>query len=106
LIVAVAGLIAASFPLREADLKELQWCSARKIRWKAVYLQTGDIDSATRAANFPIYPAPEQTHLKQKLNYLKRVKLNLYLDVPAPGFPRQSGVTMPQFNQDRLRKNN
>ena len=106
LIVAVAGLIAASFPLREADLKELQWCSARKIRWKAVYLQTEDIDSATRAANFPIYPAPEQTHLKQKLNYLKREKLNLYLDVPAPGFPRQSGVTMPQFNQDRLRKNN
>lgn len=83
LVAAVAGLIAASFPLREADRSTLKWYYEGKTKWKAVYLQTENIETATRAANFTIYPSPEQTRLKQKLEYLKKEKLNLYLDTPA-----------------------
>jgi hypothetical protein len=83
LITAIAGLIAASFPLREADRNTLNWYMEGKTHWKTSYLQTEDIKAATRAANFPIYPSPELTHLKQKLEYLKREKLNLYLDFPT-----------------------
>ncbi|MFA5322216.1 MAG: hypothetical protein WC373_06025 [Smithella sp.] len=80
---AIAGLIIASFPLREADCNTLKWFAESKTIWKAVYLQTENIETATRAANFPIYPAPDRTHLKQKLEYLKKEKLNLYLDAPS-----------------------
>ena len=97
LVTAVAGLIAASFPLREADRSTLNWYAEGKSRWKAVYLQTEDIEVATRAANFPIYPAPERTRLKQKLEYLKSERLNLYLDVPAAAVaPLQSGAPSPK----------
>jgi hypothetical protein len=89
LMVAVVGLIAASFPLREADRNTLNWYAEGKTRWKATYLQTEDIETATHAANFPIYPAPERTGLKQKLEYLKKEKLNLYLDAPSPHFNQE-----------------
>jgi hypothetical protein len=82
LTAAVAGLIAATFPLREADRNGMKWLVEGKTKWKAAYLQTEDIETATRAANFPIYPVPERTRLKQKLEYLKKEKLNLYLDAP------------------------
>lgn len=82
LAVAVVGLIAASFPLREADHGTLNWYSQGKSRWKAAYLQTEDIGAATRAANFLIDAAPESV-LKQRLKYLKRERLNLYLDASS-----------------------
>jgi len=92
LAVTVAGLIAASFPLRAVDLNTLKWYTEGKTKWKAVYLKTEDIEMATRAAKFPIYPIPENTFLKQKLEYLKKEKLNLYLDVPSFAAIRQSGA--------------
>ncbi|KUG21640.1 hypothetical protein ASZ90_008603 [hydrocarbon metagenome] len=88
----VAGLIAASFPLRAADLNTLKWYMEGKTKWKTVYLNTEDIEMATRAANFSIYPVPENTFLKQKLEYLKKEKLNLYLDVPSSAAIRPSGA--------------
>ena len=51
-----------------------------KTTWKATYLETENIEQANRRANFKIYPNPERTKLKQKLNYLKKHQLNLYLD--------------------------
>ncbi|MEI8345275.1 MAG: hypothetical protein WCG06_04310, partial [Candidatus Omnitrophota bacterium] len=81
----VAGLIVASFPLRHTDAAILDWCVQGKTRWKAVYLRTGDIVEATRAAHFPIYPDPQRTHLKRKLELLKKEGLNLYLDAPKTG---------------------
>jgi len=92
LAVTVAGLIAASFPLRAVDFNTLKWYTEVKTKWKAVYLKTEDIEMATRAAKFPIYPIPENTFLKQKLEYLKKEKLNLYLDVPSFAAIRQSGA--------------
>ena len=51
-----------------------------KQKWKQAYLQTEDILSANRSSGFEIYPNPQQTHLKDKLDYLKEHRLNLYLD--------------------------
>ncbi len=78
---AVVILIVASFPLPTSDVKELTWSAARKTRWKNVYLRTEDIDLANQSANFPIHPHPEQTHLKEKLVYLKQKRLNFYQDI-------------------------
>jgi len=50
-----------------------------KLKWKQAYLQTENILSANRLSGFEIYPNPQQTHLKAKLDYLKTNKLNLYL---------------------------
>jgi hypothetical protein len=54
-----------------------------KQHWKACYLQTEDIEECNRVAGFPIYPNPQQTHLRQKLEYLKTTRQNLYLDEGA-----------------------
>jgi hypothetical protein len=51
--------------------------------WKTCYLRTENIDGCNRAAGFPIYPNPEKNHLKEKLEYLKRTRQNLYLDQEA-----------------------
>ncbi|HRS97605.1 MAG TPA: hypothetical protein P5040_05425, partial [Smithella sp.] len=67
--------------LPTSDVKELTWSAARKTRWKNVYLRTEDIDLANQSANFPIHPHPEQTHLKEKLVYLKQKRLNFYQDI-------------------------
>jgi Mg2+/Co2+ transporter CorB len=83
LIVTVAGLIAANFPLRETDRNTLKWYAYGKSRWKAAYMQNENIKAADHSANFAIYPVPERTHLKQKLEYFKKEKINLYLDVPS-----------------------
>jgi hypothetical protein len=83
LIVTVAGLIAANFPLRETDRNTLKWYAYGKSRWKAAYMQNENIKAADHSANFAIYPVPERTHLKQKLECFKKVKINLYVDVPS-----------------------
>jgi hypothetical protein len=51
-----------------------------KQHWKTCYLQTEDIEGCDRVAGFPIYPNPQRSHLKEKLEYLKRTHQNLYLD--------------------------
>jgi hypothetical protein len=51
-----------------------------KQHWKTCYLQTEDIEGCDRVAGFPIYPNPQQTHLKKKLEYLKKTRQNLFLD--------------------------
>lgn len=50
-----------------------------KLKWKQAYLQTENILLANRLSGFEIHPNPQQTHLKAKLDYLKKNKLNLYL---------------------------
>jgi hypothetical protein len=58
-----------------------------KQHWKTCYLQTEDIEECNRVAGFPIYPNPQQTHLRQKLEYLKATRQNLYLDQKASQSP-------------------
>lgn len=80
LIAAVVCLTAATFPMRESDSEALKLSYQGKSDWKTIYLVTEDIETATRESDFRIYPAPEDIHLKQKLEYFKKNKLNLYLD--------------------------
>jgi hypothetical protein len=49
-----------------------------KRRWAACYVRTENIGYCDRAANFKIYPNPSQVKLKQKLDYLKQHRLNLF----------------------------
>jgi len=51
-----------------------------KQRWKTCYLQTEDIHQCDQVAGFPMHPNADWTHLQQKLDFLKKEKLNLYLD--------------------------
>jgi len=44
------------------------------------YLRTEDIDFCDAATKFRIYPRPEATGLKQKLQYLKERRLSFFAD--------------------------
>ncbi|MGR0482251.1 MAG: hypothetical protein ACTFAL_12835 [Candidatus Electronema sp. V4] len=52
-----------------------------KQKWKQVYLLTENILLANTASGFKIHPNPPAARLKEKLNYLKEHRLNLYLNV-------------------------
>ena len=52
----------------------------RKIAWANCYKRTESIADCDSATAFKIYPDPEATGLKQKLDYLKRNKLNLFAE--------------------------
>jgi hypothetical protein len=82
LVVTTAALIAVSFPLRKNDLNRMSKLSYEKETWKDIYLRTESIEQATALAGLSIYPYPEGTKLKEKLDYLKKRRLNLYLDAP------------------------
>ena len=51
-----------------------------KRAWAACYRRMEDIRSCDRVTHFQIVPFPDQTHLAQKLDYLKQHRLNLFAD--------------------------
>ena len=55
-----------------------------KRAWRACYLKLEDIDSCDRATGYPTHWDPAATHLKEKLDYLKRNRLNLFAGLPQP----------------------
>jgi hypothetical protein len=70
---AIAGLY-----LTEPDQRLIAWYSNGKREWRACYLQTESIEDCNTTTNFQVYPWPDI--LREKLAYLKRNKLNLYID--------------------------
>ena len=56
------------------------WLSNGKRNWRDCCLRTEDIANCNRATGFQIYPQPDATQLKEKLEFLKRNHLNLYAD--------------------------
>jgi hypothetical protein len=58
--------------------QEIDWYYKGKTNWKNCYLQFENISLCDLKTNFKIYPYPNQTNLKFKLDYLKQNKLNLY----------------------------
>jgi hypothetical protein len=58
--------------------KEIEAFSALKQNWKQCYLVHEDIRFCDAEANFQLYPCPECIHMKEKLEFLKRNRLNLY----------------------------
>jgi hypothetical protein len=81
----LVAVVAASFYL---DRGGMGFSKNVKEHWKACYLQTEDIEQCNNLAGFPIYTnsprQTQQTHLREKLEFLKKTRQNLYLDRKAP----------------------
>jgi len=56
------------------------WFANGKRAWAACYVRMESVADCDRATSFKIYPNPERTNLKRKLDYLKEHKLNLFDD--------------------------
>jgi hypothetical protein len=65
----------ASFPSGVAHKGRIG--EARR-NWKSCYVKSGDIAQCDAIAHTSIYPAPDATHLQQKLDFLKVRGLNLF----------------------------
>jgi hypothetical protein len=55
-----------------------------KRAWQACYLKVEDIDYCDRVTGYPTHWDPAATHLKEKLDYLKRNHLNLFSSPSGP----------------------
>jgi hypothetical protein len=72
-------LIAATFPMREAEHALMVRLKLRKAKWAEVYRASHDIQTANRASGIRIYPwAAEGTQLQAKLDTLEKRRLNLF----------------------------
>lgn len=76
----LVALIAGSFPMRQTDTNIAEWLSNGKRSWAACYLKSENIEQCDASTGFKIYPRADATRLKEKLDYLKQHKLNLYRD--------------------------
>ena len=56
------------------------WYANGKRAWASCYKEAGDIGYCDSATGFKIHPDAERTRLKQKLDFLKRNKLNLFAE--------------------------
>jgi hypothetical protein len=74
----VAVVLIASLETHPTDRYFMEKYHNIKANWRSCYLKGGDIHQCDQAAGFWIYPFPESTHLKAKLEYLKQAKRNLY----------------------------
>jgi hypothetical protein len=81
LILLTVSLI-GTIPIRDMDEKWMINYSTIKQNWKQCYLDTSDIDQCDQWVGTGVYPDPERTHLKAKLDYLKQTKQNLFSDTP------------------------
>ena len=63
------------------DRSEVFFYSLGKRQWKACFLRTEDFAGCNEITGFTIFShAPERTRLREKLDFLKKARLNLYLD--------------------------
>lgn len=67
-------------PVHSAERRTLRWYHDGKSSWRSCYLSQKDIAACDHQTNFWVYPSAEATHLKEKLDYLERNKLNLFAD--------------------------
>jgi hypothetical protein len=81
LVVLTISLI-GTIPIRSLDERAMEAYSFLKTKWRQCYLDISDIDQCNQLVGEGVYPDPERTHLKAKLDFLKQTKQNLYSDVP------------------------
>ena len=78
-----AGMLAwGALPITRVDQYGMDEYREGKSEWRKCYLKTEDVHGCDVAVHFAVYPFPERTGLKEKLEYLKRTKQNLYSDAP------------------------
>lgn len=68
-------LIPSTFKAPERYLSRI---NTFKRAWKECIVQRDDIDGCDRDTKFMPYPDPPATHMREKLDFLKRNRLNLY----------------------------
>jgi hypothetical protein len=71
-----------TIPIRNIEEKTMIGYSTIKQRWRQCYLEISDVDQCDQLVGARVYPDPERTHLKDKLDFLKQTKQNLYADAP------------------------
>jgi hypothetical protein len=67
-------------PLNRYDTRIVEKMSNGRRVWRECYLAEHGIHECDSRMHFQIYPHPEATHLQEKLDFLKRNRLNLYSD--------------------------
>ena len=72
------GALVAGLHLTRLDRDTINQLSLGKRDWRSCYLRTGSVESCDRATGFMIHPRPEATGLEEKLDYLRRNRLNLF----------------------------
>jgi hypothetical protein len=82
LAVSVAGLLAATFPMREPETRFMQRLSGGKRIWVETYLETGEIRASNRAAGIRLYPrvGDPKDGIEEKLAYLREHQLSFFAD--------------------------
>jgi hypothetical protein len=80
ILLLLAAALSTTMLIREQDRLAMGYFSDGKKAWRSCYLSLEDIDQCTQLSRFPVYPRPEKNGLKQKLEFLKRTRLNLYSD--------------------------
>jgi hypothetical protein len=86
------GVIAASFYLDRTGM----WTSRHiKEGWKTCYLQTQDIETCNQVTGVAIYPQTE--NLGKKLEFLKKRRLNLFLDQQVPYLGGHSTIVLDKM---------
>ena len=82
---AAVAMAAATFPMRADEARFMAILAYDKQRWVDAYLETGSVRLADARARRRIYPnPPEVTHLEEKLDTLRRQRLNLFANRPPP----------------------
>jgi len=74
----VAGFVIVMVPGALRLHPAARWFSDGKRAWVSCYVRTEDIEYCDQSTHFKIYPDPPHTGLKQKLDYLKARRLNLF----------------------------
>lgn len=80
--VLVAMLLIGSLRIPGADRYGMENSRTIKATWRNCYLRVEDISQCDQESRFWIYPWPEVTNLKGKLEFLKQTKQNLYSALP------------------------
>lgn len=70
--------VSAAVPVRIGDRSMMAQYHNVKDSWRSCYLQHHDIQQCDSLTGVKVYPSPEATHLKEKLDFLEEKKLNLY----------------------------
>ncbi len=75
----VVALVAATFPMREAESRFMHRLSASKRTWIATYLKRNDIRAADRAARLRVYPfVGPKFHTAEKFEYMRQHRLSFF----------------------------
>jgi hypothetical protein len=78
----LAMLLIGSLRIPPGDTLGMEYYREVKATWRSCYLRIEDIHQCDQEAGFWIYPRPEVTNLKGKLEFLKQTKQNLYSALP------------------------